>query len=278
MTALEEIERGERFEFGRNWSSFLRTLDESRIEIARGSLQTLLQVADLKGKSFLDVGSGSGLFSLAARRLGARVCSFDFDPASVRCTMELRTRFDASPGEWTIQQGSALSEDFLSSLGLFDVVYSWGVLHHTGEMWQALDSVAKRVRPGGKLAIALYNDQGWRSRMWHRVKQTYCGSFLGRMTVLLLFIPWFFLRTVLISLLRGRNEFAAYRRNRGMSIAHDWIDWLGGLPFEVARFEDVCEFFASRGFHLINSKRTRRLGCNEFCFERSGEPEQKRFP
>ncbi len=48
----------------------------------------------LAGNSFLDVGSGSGLFSLAAMRLGAdRVHSFDYDPQSVGCTKELKRRF-----------------------------------------------------------------------------------------------------------------------------------------------------------------------------------------
>lgn len=268
MSANDEIEQGKRFSFGRNWASFLRTIDDSRIAIAVQSLRRLLQVQDLQGKRFLDVGCGSGLFSLAARRLGAQVHSFDFDPASVACAIELRKRFDAQPDQWTIESGSALDDAYLSRLGEFNVVYSWGVLHHTGSMWRALELIPQRVGPSGRLALALYNDQGWRSSLWRKVKQLYCSGLPGRSLVLALFIPWFFVRACLVSLIRGRNEFATYRRNRGMSIVHDWIDWLGGLPFEVVTFEQVQRFYEERGFRLITGKRTRRLGCHEFCFER----------
>jgi len=268
MNAVDEIDQGIRFSFGKNWASFLQALDESRIEIATQSLRDILQVENLQGKTFLDVGCGSGLFSLAARRLGARVHSFDFDPDSVRCARQLHSRFDAGNPDWVIEQGSVLDDVFLKKLGEHDVVYSWGVLHHTGKMWTALENAANLVRPDGKLAIAIYNDQGWRSRAWLKVKQLYCANSLGRIAVQLVFLPWFFVRAVLVSLVRGRNEFAAYRRNRGMSIVHDWIDWLGGLPFEVATFNEIVRFFSDRNFRLLTSKRTRRLGCNEFCFEK----------
>jgi 2-polyprenyl-6-hydroxyphenyl methylase/3-demethylubiquinone-9 3-methyltransferase len=128
------------------------------------------------------------------------------------------------------------------------------------------------VAPGGRLAIALYNDQGWRSRAWLQVKRCYCSGQLGRAAMTALFFPWFFTRAVLVSIVRGRNEFADYRRKRGMSIIHDWTDWLGGLPFEVAAFEQSVAFFAQRGFRLIHSRRTRRLGCNEFLFVAEAPP------
>ena len=79
----QEIRQGERFEFGKNWSQFLSHLNDSRIAEAEQSLRNMLEVDDLCGKRFLDIGSGSGLFSLAARRLGASVYSFDYDPRSV---------------------------------------------------------------------------------------------------------------------------------------------------------------------------------------------------
>src|SRR5213080_1694363 len=124
-----EIARGERFEFGRNWSRFLALLDDARIARAEESLKQMLEVENLEGQSFLDIGSGSGLFSLAARRLGARVHSLDYDPQSVACTKELRRRYFNNDSEWRIEEGSALDADYLKSLGSFDVVYSWGVLH-----------------------------------------------------------------------------------------------------------------------------------------------------
>src|SRR5262245_10622183 len=121
----DQIARGERFEFGENWSQFLSTIDQGRIQEAEMSLKALLEVDCLSGKSFLDIGSGSGLFSLAARRLGARVHSFDFDPKSVSCTRELKKNYFPDDESWEIEQGSALDRDYVGSLGQFDIVYSW---------------------------------------------------------------------------------------------------------------------------------------------------------
>jgi 2-polyprenyl-3-methyl-5-hydroxy-6-metoxy-1,4-benzoquinol methylase len=163
---------GEHFDFGANWSDFLRTVDEERIAAARESLRKLLAVERLDGQRLLDVGSGSGLFSLTAQQLGARVVSFDYDPQSVACSEEMKRRFGGQM-EWRIVQGSALDEEFLTSLGKFEIVYAWGVLHHTGQMWTAIDLVSQRVQPGGLLCLAIYNDQQYISRAWRGVKQIY---------------------------------------------------------------------------------------------------------
>jgi len=144
-----ELNAGERFAFGDNWARFLSILNDERIRMAEESLKRMLEVETLAGKSFLDIGSGSGLFSLAARRLGARVHSFDYDPQSVACTAELKRRYFPDDAQWVVEEGSALDMDYLNRLGQFDVVYSWGVLHHTGAMWQALKNVAPLVAGGG---------------------------------------------------------------------------------------------------------------------------------
>ena len=170
----EEVAHGERFEFGKNWTAFLSVLDEDRIKKAEESLCEMLEVNDLHGKTFLDIGSGSGLFSLAARRLGAKVHSFDFDPNSVACTTELRHRYFENDKNWTVEQNSALDENYVKSLGTFDIVYSWGVLHHTGDMWKGLENASLPVAENGKIFIAIYNDTGSQSVRWHWIKKTYC--------------------------------------------------------------------------------------------------------
>jgi hypothetical protein len=132
--------------FGRELGSFLQTLDEDRIERATQALADMLGVSDLRGKRFLGQGPEVRLSSLAAVRVGADVVSFDFDD-SVACTRELARRH-GSDASWQIHPGSVLDRDFLEGLGVFDVVCSWGVLHHTGSTWDACDAVATRTCPG----------------------------------------------------------------------------------------------------------------------------------
>ena len=149
-TARDEISQGQRFAFGANWNRFLSALTDVRVQDAEESLRNMLEVTDLRGKSFLDIGSGSGLFSLAARRLGAVVTSFDYDPQSVACTEELRRRYFPNDDGWHVELGSALDSDYVRSKGEFDVVYSWGVLHHTGDLWRALANAALPVARNGR--------------------------------------------------------------------------------------------------------------------------------
>ena len=134
------VKAGERFQFGANWWRFLGALNEERIATAEQSLKHMLGRTSLEGLKFVDVGCGSGLFSLAARRLGAEVVSFDFDPQSVRCAEVLRSKFFAHDEKWTVREGSVLDAAFIDGLGRFDIVYSWGVLHHTGAMWDGVCS------------------------------------------------------------------------------------------------------------------------------------------
>ena len=270
-THSDQVREGSRFEFGANWARFLRLLNEDRIKEAEKSLCKMLERNDLSGLSFLDAGSGSGLFSLAARRLGARVTSFDFDPQSVACTTELRRRYFPDDQRWQVLEGSVLDEKFLQSLGTFDVVYSWGVLHHTGSMWRAIDLTQRSVKPGGQYFIALYNDQGKRSDVWRWLKRTYCSGFLGRVLVTALCVPNFVIRGFISDVVRGRNPMSCYReyhRNRGMSVVRDWIDWLGGYPFEVASPTATFDFLRARGFRIDRLVTTLGSGCNEFVLRR----------
>ncbi len=275
-----EISKGKRFAFGKNWSRFLEVLDEDRIHTAEISLQSMLRLERLDGLSFLDAGCGSGLFSLAAWRLGAKVHSFDYDPESVATAQEMRRRYCNDAELWRIESGSVLDTNYLGGLGQFDIVYSWGVLHHTGNMWQAMDNVISLVTSGGHLFIALYNDQDFVSRFWNKIKSIYCFSFLGRMIIIPVFFVYFTMSKLISDCLRMRNplrRYTEYRRSRGMSVVHNWVDWLGGYPYETAKPGEVFDFYVERGFSLTSLVTCQSLGCNEFVFtQNAGVPSQNR--
>jgi SAM-dependent methyltransferase len=282
-----EFELGKRFRFGRNWRRFLRTVDDRSIREAEQRLIGFLGVSSLSGQTFLDVGSGSGLHSLAARRLGAEVVSFDYDPESVAAARQLRSRFDLGSGGWLIEVGSVLDAEYLKSLGKFDIVYAWGVLHHTGAMWEALEKVQIPVKEGGKLYIAIYNDGGNESRWWLKRKKRYSELpfFLRPGYFLWIYVPMELERmNALRSLRRGRidqvirkakkyfNGWNEYKKNRGMSRFHDMVDWLGGYPYEFAETEDLVCFYEAAGFKLLRLDRNDGTGNHELVFVKDPAP------
>lgn len=274
-----EISRGRRFAFGQNWRRFGQLIDEERIAGARTSLESALGTTDLTGRTFLDIGCGSGLFSLAALRMGARVTSFDYDPDSVRTAEKVREEF-APDSDWSICRGSVLDPSFMERQEQADIVYSWGVLHHTGALWKAMDAACGRVAPGGTLYVSIYNDQGVESRVWTAVKRRYnlSGPLARRLLVAgsLLYLgrnhP---LHTLVRLARRGRlTSTAPVRRARGMSRKHDLVDWVGGYPFEVATPEQVFRFCRERGFELSHLRTCKGgIGCNEFVFTRPRQTE-----
>jgi 2-polyprenyl-6-hydroxyphenyl methylase/3-demethylubiquinone-9 3-methyltransferase len=264
-----------RFAFGENWKSFLAELNDARIAEAEKSLQWLVGRERLDGLRFLDVGSGSGLSSLAARRLGATVHSFDYDLDSVTCTTLLRNRFFPDDPNWLVEQGSILDHAYLGTLGQFDIVYSWGVLHHTGAMSEAIGNAVALVGPSGLFVFALYRktrlcwlwtiEKRWYCRASPRAQSAARGLFVGLMKLAFAVLRRDF-----------KTYVSGYRRNRGMDYIHDVHDWLGGYPYESIRPAEVEGELTRLGFAAVRSK-TRPYstglfgsGCDEYAYCRVG--------
>lgn len=262
-----------RFSFGKNWRNYAYTISKKDVTIAEQSLQKALEGWDTNTKTFLDIGCGSGLFSLAARRLGfKKVLSFDYDQDSVEVTTQLKDHWLVNGDNWVVTHGSVLDLDYMNCIGKFSMVYSWGVLHHTGDMWTALENAINAVEPEGRLYIAIYNDQGMISRYWRFIKRIYVSSpSLGQKIMVAIYTLYFALIGIMADLVHLRNPLKRYLRadKRGMKFFYDVVDWIGGYPFEVAKPEEIEGFVKKQGFELLWSKTVgRRLGCNEFIFER----------
>lgn len=261
-----------RFSFGKNWQVFLRTINEERIRIAERSIADFLNMVDLKGKSFLDIGCGSGLFSQAAFNLKAkRVVSFDYDPFSVECCRYLKKKSN-EPENWEIYSGSILDKGFTSRLGKFDVVYSWGVLHHTGKMWEAINNAAELTDKEGLFYIAIYNKTAGLlgSDFWLKVKMLYNSMpKTGKKSMEAAYI----LAMMSKSVIKLKNPLIGIKDDksaRGMKWRTDITDWLGGYPYESATAEEITDFMKRSfpEFRLINIKRTSSaMGNNWFLFQ-----------
>ena len=257
------------FSFGKNWKKYLSSLTIEKIQIAKQSLKDFL--GNITGKTCIDIGSGSGIFSYLMYVLGAKeVTSIDVDLFSVQCAQYLKRKVK-NPEIWKIYQGSILDDSFISQFDKYDIVYSWGVLHHTGNMWKAIKNAASLVNDNGILFIAIYNKTR-RSKFWLKVKKVYnLSPQIGKklMNFILLSVMYFILP--IISLKNPLNLLKNYKKKRGMDPMIDIRDWLGGYPFEVATFKEVVNFLKKIDqnlrlikYHKVNLNASEN---NEFVFK-----------
>lgn len=246
-----------RYGFGKNWAEFIeKNFSEERINVAKERLLNFLKLPDLKGRSFLDIGCGSGIHSLAAYQAGAeRVVGFDYDHDSVKTSEKLRD-FVGGPPNWKVGHGSVLDSKFVEGLQHADIVYSWGVLHHTGDMWKAIENAVSTMKDDGVLFIALYTSDVYIDpppRYWLKKKQNYNRS--GKMGKKLM--EWQYASRIVLGELRNRrNPFTyilGYQQSRGMSFWTDVKDWLGGWPMEFAGISETKAFCSDKlGLELLH--------------------------
>jgi 2-polyprenyl-6-hydroxyphenyl methylase/3-demethylubiquinone-9 3-methyltransferase len=253
------------FSFGENWKNYIQTIDEDDISSANNNILDWISLDDIKDKDIIDIGCGSGLHSFCFHGNGARkLVSIDVDPNSVVATSTLKSRA-GSPSNWDVYVGSILDKELLASLEQFDIVYSWGVLHHTGEMWKAIENAAHLVKPGGIFWISLYQKgPGYEKDLAVKQKYNNLSSFRKK-----LFISRLILKIMWKRLKKGRNPFAWNEKvARGMHKYHDIIDWYGGLPYEVASKEEVTSFLDSKSFNLIRVQERKERTCSIYLFKK----------
>lgn len=266
------MSKNKKFSFGKNWQKYLEdSYNEERLNEAIKSIKDFMEIDNLKGKIFMDIGCGSGLFSAAAFKLNAKkIISFDVDLFAVKCCKHLKNKL-GNPNNWEVFKGSVLDDSLISKLPKADAVYSWGVLHHTGNMWKAIKNAARLVNDNGYFYIAIYNKvETWgSSHFWLKVKKLYNRlPKAGKLLMELFYMLMFFLKKILFF----RNPFKvikSYKTKRGMSWRRDITDWLGGYPYEFATIEEVFNFCNKKlGLTLINIKSTNTRGNNQFLFKK----------
>ena len=266
----EKYDVATHFSFGKNWASYSDKIDNVRIESAREGLHKLISPAELKDKSFIDIGCGSGLHMLCALQSGVDYAvGIDFDQDSVSTTKQvLQNNYAAS--NYKVIAGNIL-EDKMQELGKFDVVYSWGVLHHTGDMLKAISNSAALVCDSGKFILALYKKTP-RCDRWINIKRFFARSNRFVKFVLTLF---YVAATFIAPILLLRNPFKnIVQRGRGMNVWNDAVDWLGGYPYESINISELEVFMKKEGFNLLKSFDTKpgsgrfSSGCAEYVFQK----------
>jgi 2-polyprenyl-6-hydroxyphenyl methylase/3-demethylubiquinone-9 3-methyltransferase len=258
-----------KFSFGKNWRDYLESISEDRIQAARVDIEKWLGKDSVKNKIVLDIGSGSGIHSLAFYLLGAKeILSIDVDENSVAATKSLWEKYN-KPGNWEIMHASILDEEFIqkSKTRQFDIVYSWGVLHHTGDMWKAMENSCKFIKKNGLFWIALYV-KGPRYKRDLALKQKYNrSSGFGKWLIKMRFLSREYLKLLLFrDFKKIKNRLLKKEKylSRGMDVKHDIEDWLGGLPYEVASVAEIVEFTRKKGM-ILEKIETGFEGGNNVC-------------
>lgn len=253
------------FDFGQNWKEFSESrLSQEKVKQAREHFHALMEDVELKGKRFLDIGFGQGLSLMLAHQAGAQVTGMDINPKCAEVVQKNQALLGIE-GHLEAVVGSILDTSLVEKLkkNPYDIVHSWGVLHHTGDMYRAIDNACSLVAPQGNLVIAIYN-RHWSSSLWKAIKWFYCSSpKLIQKLLVYLFFPIIFVAKFLVT---GENPL---RMSRGMDFFYNVVDWVGGYPYEYASTDEMVNCLAAKGFALVRKVPAKvPTGCNEFVFAR----------
>lgn len=255
------------FNFGLNWKEFsLKALSEERVESARRDFRALIGDIQLENKTFLDIGCGQGLSALIASEEHADVVCNDINHISEQLLKLNKAHFDIS-NPITFIKGSILEKSIIEKIKEchteYDIVHSWGVVHHTGNMYSAIDALCNLVKKEGYLVLAIYN-RHWSSPYWKLIKYLYNKSpNLIRRMMICLFYYIIYIAKYLVT------HKSPMEKQRGMDFYYDVIDWVGGYPYEYASIQEISDYVETKGFKLVKSISAEvPTGCNEMIFKR----------
>ena len=262
-----------RFKFGQNWREYNSSIGADRIEAAQIGILKLLNPIEISDKKIVDIGSGSGLHALSFLKLGAKeVTCIDIDTDSIAATKETLNKFANKFENWTAFEADILNPDALNPKS-FEIVYSWGVLHHTGNMKLAVKNASQLCKVDGLFVFALYRKtflcNFWKIEKWFYIRSPLVVKKLLEYVYIFLFLFGKILkRDDVVRFIRS------YETQRGMKFNTDVKDWLGGYPYESILpinveellielgFEKVRDFVQPKSIGLFGS------GCDEYVFRR----------
>ena len=264
------------FDFGENWKNYsYNAISKQKIKEAKKDFKKLFNKIDLKGKTFIDIGFGQGLSLLIAQQLEAKPVGCEINRRCLRALLINQKKFFKKAEKIPVVIGSILDQKTIQKLkkinlkkkdSKFQIVHSWGVLHHSGKMWKAINNAVSLVTENGYLAISIYNKH-WSSPFWHKVKYFYnISPRLIRRLLIFIFYWIIFIGKFIIT---GEDPF---KLKRGMDYYFNIIDWVGGYPYEYASIKEVKKYIELKGFRTIKVIPAQMpTGCNEFVFIKKKE-------
>lgn len=122
---------------------------------APNPFEELMGIRELSGKRVLEIGCGMGFHSEMLIRAGAEVVAVDLSPTSVMATTK---RLAQKKLTADVRQMDAEALEFPT--GTFDMVWSWGVIHHSSRTGRIVREIERVLQPGGKARIMVYNLEG----------------------------------------------------------------------------------------------------------------------
>ena len=237
----------------------------------QGVIQHLTELfpEGVKGKKVLDAGSGSGMVSIAFAVMGASVTGVDI---TSKCIENGRKRAKAFGVECRFVQSDLTMLDLHED---FDIIYSWGVLHHTADAKASFFRLVEHLRPGGEIIIAVYLRTAF-SSFWNFSRVFYQSSpgfakTAFRRSASVLLNGYDAVRKALM-----KKERYMLRGTSNEELVNDWF----GVPHRTFHtYTEVYEWFREKGldYRLVNPATGRFKSTSNFVV-RGSRPLQEHKP